>query len=109
MQSDDIRRLPGYGTGIPGRVAQDGASRPAPFRGTPVHDPQQRLLTVDRALPGRDAEALDGAHADVGEVRIADDLERVVDPLGELGELDELRRTFRPSFSYGPRKRVQGL
>ncbi len=50
---------------------------------------EQRLLGVDARLPGPDAEPPDGALVDAREVEVADDLERVVDALGELAELHE--------------------
>src|SRR5580692_2003318 len=50
---------------------------------------EQALLGVDARLPCPDAKAADGALVDAREIKVADDFEGVVDPFGELRQLDE--------------------
>src|SRR5262249_25014959 len=51
--------------------------------------PHERLLLGDARLPRLNAETLHGLEVHAGDVEITDDLERVLDPLGELPELHD--------------------
>src|SRR5689334_16983953 len=46
-------------------------------------------LRLDALAPLRDAEAEDGGAVDTCKIEVADRLDRIVHPLGELGELHE--------------------
>ena len=67
---------------------------------------QEGLLGVDARLPGADAEPPYGAFVDAREVEVADHLQRVVDPFGELAELDEAAHDAASEIDPGIAKDV---